>query len=67
MNDSDIGELLKAAKDVPLLNSGINTGIVVSTYLTKEHSNVAWKVETQPSSKDLVMDPLAVLVSIVFF
>jgi hypothetical protein len=37
MNDSDIGELLKAVEDVPLLNSGINTGIVVSTYFTKEH------------------------------
>jgi hypothetical protein len=32
MNDSDLGELLKAAKDVPLLNAGINNGIVVSTY-----------------------------------
>ena len=37
MNDSDIGEL---AKDVPLLNSGINTGIVVSTYPTKEHRDL---------------------------
>ena len=40
MNDSDIGELLKAAKDVQLLNAGINTGIVVSTYPTKEHRDL---------------------------
>jgi hypothetical protein len=41
MNDSDIGELLKATKAVPLLNnSGINTGIVVSTYPTKEHRDL---------------------------
>jgi hypothetical protein len=40
MNDSDIGELLNAAKDVPLLNSGINTGIVGSTYPTKEHRDL---------------------------
>ncbi len=35
MNDTELGELLKAAKNVPLLNSGINTGIIVSTYPTK--------------------------------
>ena len=40
MNDSELGELLKAAKNVPLLNSGINTGIIVSTYPTKEHNDL---------------------------
>ena len=43
MNDSDLGELLKAAKNVPLLNSGINTGIIVSTYPTKEHNDLLKK------------------------
>jgi hypothetical protein len=37
MNDSELGELLKAAKNVPLLNSGIN---IVSTYPTKEHNDL---------------------------
>ena len=41
MNDSDIGELLKAAKDVQLLNAGINTGIVVSTEIYLEQVNRA--------------------------
>jgi hypothetical protein len=55
MNDSDIGELLKAAKDVPLLNSGINTGIVVSTYPTKEHRDLlrAGKPGTTPLNTSL--------------
>ena len=43
MNDSELGELLKAAKNVPLLNSGINTGIIVSTYPTKEHNDLLKK------------------------
>jgi hypothetical protein len=55
MNDLDLGELLKAAKDVPLLNAGINTGIVVSTYPVKEHRNLlrAGKPGTTPLSTSL--------------
>ena len=55
MNDSELGELLKAAKNVPLLNSGINTGIIVSTYPTKEHNDLlkAGKPGTTPLNTSL--------------
>ena len=55
MNDSDLGELLRAAKDVPLLNAGINTGIVVSTYPVKEHRDLlrAGKPGTTPLNTSL--------------
>jgi hypothetical protein len=50
MNESDISELLKAAKDMPLLNAGINTGIVVSTYPTKEHRDYLEQVNARVST-----------------
>jgi hypothetical protein len=55
MNDSELGELLKAAKNVPLLNSGINTGIIVSTYPTKEHNDLlkSGKLGTTPLNTSL--------------